>query len=156
MRIEKRKYLEDSLTPNIAALSGIPVGEIYRWMESALGEPADEIMRGDVGDRWHAMGLAIVRFAPWLVEHLPDLRSCKRREIASFPRKSRGLAYTWHPGHGPIGHDGRVPKTFVVAFEDGKVLDVDTERIWDAGEYEELLGKAGGRIVYVAVEPIMQ
>jgi len=33
---------------------------------------------------------------------------------------------------------------------------VDAERIWDAKEYEELLGKAGGRIVYVAVEPVMQ
>ena len=156
MKIEKRKYPLDSLTPNVAALSGVAVDDIYRWMETILGEPADEIMRGDVDDRWHAMGLAIVRFAPWLAEHLPNLRSCKTREIASFPRKGRGLAYTWNPGHGPIGHDGHVPKTFAVAFEDGKVLDVDAERIWDAKEYEELLGKAGGRIVYVAVEPVMQ
>jgi len=156
MRIEKRKYLQDSLTPNVAALAGVPIDEIYRWMESALGESADEIMRGDVDDRWHAMGLAIVRFTPWLAEHLPNLRSCKAREIASFPRKGRGLAYAWNSGHGSIGQDGHVPKTFAVAFEDGKVLDVDAERIWDAKEYEELLGKAGGRIVYVAVEPVMQ
>ena len=155
MRIEKRKYPQDSLMPNVAALSGVPVDEIYHWMESALGEPAGEIMQGDVGDRWHAMSLAVVRFTPWLAEHLPNLRSCKAREIASFLRRGRGLAYTWNPGHGPIGHDGHVPKTFAVAFEDGKVLDVDAERIWDAKEYEELLSKAGGRIVYVAVEPII-
>ena len=155
MRIEKRKYPLDSLTPNVAALSGVSADEIYRWMESALGEPADEIMRGDVGDRWHAMGLAIVRFAPWLAEHLPDFRKCKAKEIASFPRKGRGLAYIWHPGHGSIRQDGHIPTAFAIAFEDGKVLDVDTERIWDAREYEDLLGKAGGRIVYVAVEPVI-
>jgi len=156
MRIEKRKYLQDSLTPNVAALAGVPIDEIYRWMESALGESADEIMRGDVDDRWHAMGLAIVRFTPWLAEHLPNLRSCKAREIASFPRKGRGLAYAWNSGHGSIGQDGHVPKTFAVAFEDGKVLDVDAEQVWDVKEYEKLLDKAGGKIVYVAVEPIMQ
>ena len=156
MRIEKRKYPLDSLTPNVAALSGVSADDIYRWMETILGEPADEIMRGDVDDRWHAMGLAIVRFAPWLAEHLPDLRNCKAREIMSFPHRGKGMAYTWNPGHGLIEQDGHVPKIFAVAFEDGKVLDVDTERIWDAKEYEELLGKAGGRIIYVALEPVMQ
>jgi len=86
-------------------------------METVLGEPADEIMRGDLDDRWHAMSLAIVRFTPWLAEHLPDLRNCKAREIASFPRKGRGLAYIWHPGHGLIEQDGYVSKTFAVAYE---------------------------------------
>ena len=157
MRVEKRKYLLDSLTPNLAALAGVPAEEIYRWMEAAIGESADDIMAGEVSDRWHAWGLAVVKFAPWLAaDHLANLRSCKAREIASFPRRGRGLAYTWLPWYGAIERDGHVPKTFVVTFEDGKVLDVDAAQIYEAGEYEKILAKADGKVVYVALEPMMQ